>query len=109
MYADECVDGRIVAGLRRRGIDLSTVADQNLLGAPDEQHVERAAALGRVVLTSDHDFLAIANDLMVRGVRFPGLLFIQPHATVGEAIRAIAEKAQFIEAPDMENWIEWIP
>ncbi len=109
LYADECVDGRIVAGLRRRGVDLVTAGDQNLLGASDEQHVGRATQLGRVVVTSDRDFFAIANGLLARGTPFPGLLFIQSTATVGDAVRAIEEVAAFKEPGDMENMIEWIP
>jgi hypothetical protein len=31
LYADECVDARIVAGLRRRGVDVHTAAEQGLL------------------------------------------------------------------------------
>jgi len=30
LYADECVDGRVVAGIRRRGIDIVTAAEQGL-------------------------------------------------------------------------------
>jgi hypothetical protein len=45
LYADECVDARIVAGLRRRGLNVLTAADENFLGAADDSHLERARAL----------------------------------------------------------------
>jgi hypothetical protein len=86
-----------------------TAAEQGLLGAPDEQHVARAAALGRVIVTADHDFLTIANELFSRGTPFPGLLFIQPQTSVGEAVRAIEDVASFREPAEMANWIDWVP
>lgn len=33
---------RVVAGLRRRGVDILTVADAGLLGHFDERHMEEA-------------------------------------------------------------------
>jgi hypothetical protein len=37
LYADECVDHRIVTGLRRREISVVTAQDEGLLGATDER------------------------------------------------------------------------
>jgi hypothetical protein len=37
------------------------------------------------------------------------MFFLQPHATVGEAVRIIAETAKTLDSADLENWIEWIP
>lgn len=56
LYADECVDARIVAGLRHRGLDVVTAADADLLGANDSAQLDRAIALDRVTMSSDHDF-----------------------------------------------------
>ena len=94
LYADECVNARIVAGLRRRGVDVVTAADNGLLSASDELHVERALALGRAVVTSDRDFLVIVSAILVRGESFPGLIFIQPRSTLGDAVRRIAENCK---------------
>jgi hypothetical protein len=90
LYADACVDGRVVAGLRRRGIDLFTAGDAGLLGTPDECHLEKARSLGRVMLSRDQDFLLLAHRYATEGVPFPGLIFIQPKSTIGEVIRAVA-------------------
>ncbi|HEY4183452.1 MAG TPA: DUF5615 family PIN-like protein [Polyangia bacterium] len=108
LYADECVDGRITAGLRRRGVDVVTAADEQLLGASDDQHMERAAALGRVVLTADEDFFVIVRDRFARNVSFPGLMFLKPQADVGRAIRGIVHTADAID-PDAWNWVKWLP
>ena len=109
LYADECVDGRIVAGLRRRGIDVVTAAEEGLLSASDVDQMNRASALARTVVTADQDFLVIAADLQARDVTFPGVLYILQGTPLGEAIRAIADAAEVLDPDDMSNWVEWIP
>jgi predicted nuclease of predicted toxin-antitoxin system len=108
LYADECVDGRIAAGLRRRGVDVVTAAYERLLGASDERHMEQATALGRVMLTADEDFFAIVRDRFARRVSFPGLIFLKPHTSVGRAIRAIVHTTEAID-PDARDWVKWLP
>lgn len=109
LYADECVDARIVAGLRRRSIDLVTAGEQRLLSASDAQQMERAIALGRALVTADQDFLVIVGDMHARGAPFPGVFFIQKGTPVGEAVRTIADVAEILEPTDMVSWLEWIP
>jgi predicted nuclease of predicted toxin-antitoxin system len=109
LYADECVNARVVAGLRRRGVDIATAADNGLLSASDELHLARAITLGRAVVTSDRDFLVIVSAILIRGESFPGLIFIQPRSTPGDAVRRIAEIAKALDPADIQNAIEWIP
>jgi predicted nuclease of predicted toxin-antitoxin system len=108
MYADECVDARIVAGLRRRGIDVVTVADEGLQGAADEQQLWRARELRRVIVTCDHDFLVLARSHLDAGVEFPGVVFILPATVVGDAVRGVALIATLLDAGEMVNRIEWV-
>lgn len=49
--ADECVDGRVLAGLRRRGVDVVTAHEEGLLSASDHRQIERASQLGRTAVT----------------------------------------------------------
>ena len=86
-----------------------TAHDEGLLSASDHRQMERASELGRTVVSADQDFLAIVHDLLTRGIRFPGLLYIQSGTSVGEAIRAIAVAAEILDPADMESWVEWIP
>jgi len=55
-YMDEHVPRAITEGIRRRGSDVLTVQDDGATGADDVAVLERALALGRVVVTSDADF-----------------------------------------------------
>ena len=56
-HLDEHVHPAIAAGLRRRGIDVTTTAEAGLIGRDDIDHVTFALAEGRVVYTNDSDFL----------------------------------------------------
>jgi predicted nuclease of predicted toxin-antitoxin system len=56
-HLDEHIDPAIAAGLRRRGIDVTTTAEAGLSGAEDEEHIAFALAEDRVVVTKDQDFL----------------------------------------------------
>jgi hypothetical protein len=49
------------------------------------------------------------QNLITRQTPFPGMFFIQPRATIGEAVRIIAEAAKVLDAPTMESRIEWVP
>jgi hypothetical protein len=109
LYVDECVDARIIAGLRRRGVDLVTAGEQGLLSASDSQQMERAISLGRSLLTADQDFLVIVRDMHAREAPFPGVFFIQKGTPVGEAVRNIADAAEILDPADLANWLEWIP
>lgn len=109
LYADECVDGRIVAGLTRRGVDIVTAGSLGLLGATDDEQLARAVELGRVPVSADHDFLRLAHARIGAGTSFPGLIFILPGARVGEVVRAVALIADALDRADVAGRIEWVP
>ncbi len=54
-HLDEDVDPAIAAGLRRRGIDVTTSPAVGLLGARDPIQLAYARAEGRVFFTHDDD------------------------------------------------------
>lgn len=108
LYADEYVDARVVAGLRRRGVDIVSAADVGLLGASDERHLDRAREMSRPVVTADHDFLRLAHEQVEEGGSIPGLIFILPKTGVGDAIRAIALLAEALERTDLHDRVEWV-
>jgi hypothetical protein len=49
-HLDEHVAHAIAAGLRRRGIDVTTTVDADLLSAPDEDHMDFSNREGRVIV-----------------------------------------------------------
>ena len=59
---DEHIAGAVARAPRRRGIDVLTSIEADLVGAPDFVQLARAHAEGRVMVTHDDDFLRFQND-----------------------------------------------
>jgi predicted nuclease of predicted toxin-antitoxin system len=60
LYLDENLSPKISEQLKLRGVDAVCVRDLGALGDSDENHLERATRLNRVLVTSDVDFLRLA-------------------------------------------------
>jgi hypothetical protein len=56
LLADENIGPEVVAGLRTRGCDIRTAAEEALLGQPDASVLARAQLQARVVVTHDRGF-----------------------------------------------------
>jgi predicted nuclease of predicted toxin-antitoxin system len=56
-HLDEHISPAIAAGLRQRGIDVTTTIEAGLAGADDSAHIAFAMADGRVIVTHDEDYL----------------------------------------------------
>ena len=102
--ADENFDGRILAGLRRRGasVDILRVQDTDRVGSEDPALLEWAAAEGRILLT--HDAATIprfAYDRIEAGEPMPGVLEVPGHMPVGQAIE---ELLLIFAASRPEDW-----
>jgi hypothetical protein len=74
-YADENVVGPLVHALRKRGLDVVTVADRGRRASEDALVLADALYEGRLMLTNDSDFLALAATSARRGERFAPILF----------------------------------
>jgi predicted nuclease of predicted toxin-antitoxin system len=71
--ADECLDGRLIAGLRSAGHDVSAVRDDRR-GSGDGAVLAGARHESRVLVTEDKGF----GDLIVhRGLEAPGLVLVR--------------------------------
>jgi hypothetical protein len=104
-HLDEHIDPAIAAGLRRRGIDVTTTADAGLSGAGDEQHLAFALAEGRVVVTKDQGFLRRHRT----GVSHAGIAFSQHGLrSIGELLRALILLNDCLEPEDMRNHVEFL-
>jgi predicted nuclease of predicted toxin-antitoxin system len=104
-HLDEHVPGAIAAGLRRRGVDVTTAADAGLLRAKDETHLAFALAEGRVVFTNDEDYLVLHD----RGTPHAGIAYChQQRRSIGDVIRALLLLWEVFEPEEMHNHIEFI-
>jgi hypothetical protein len=87
-YMDENVNGPIVRGLRRRGIDVLTAQEDERGEAPDDEILRRATELGRLLFSRDADLLREATACQHSGEHFSGVVYAhQLLVTVGQCIR----------------------
>jgi len=70
-HLDENIDQAIARALRERGIDVTTSAEAQLVGARDIEQQEFSRESGRVILTQDSDFLRLHQ----AGYSHAGIIF----------------------------------
>jgi hypothetical protein len=109
-YFDHHVPAAICEGLRRRGIDIITAAEDGHADLPDETILARATALGRLVFTQDGDFLVIASEWATVGRQYAGIVYgHQLLITIGQAIRDLELISQIMDPHEMANRVEFLP
>ena len=109
-YFDQHVPGPTARGLRRRGFDVLTTQDDDTGLWEDEQLLERATSLGRIMVSEDDDFVIIANRWLREGRSFAGLAKgKQLNQSIGRAIEDLMIVAECYEPEEMINRIVRIP
>lgn len=110
LYADENVDDRIIRGLRLRGIDIITAVEAGMTGKPDSEQLSHASSDGRVLLTSDQDFLELHPRWIQEGRRHAGIIYYsQYRVTVGTCIWGVKLIIDLLSPEEMQNHLEFIP
>lgn len=105
LYLDENLSPKIAQQLRLRGIDAVCVRDLGLLGDEDSHHLSRATRLNRVLVTTDVDFLRMAQD----GEAHAGIVFgIQQNHTIGDWVKKLEILCFVYTAADMDNHVEYL-
>jgi hypothetical protein len=103
-YLDEHVARAIAAGLRRRGIDVLTAGEANMLSADDEEHLQLAVEQERVIFTQDADFLRLHD----RGVPHCGIVYAPQHTRIGPIVNGLTLIFQVMSPEEMQNHVEFI-
>jgi hypothetical protein len=103
-YTDEHAAKAVARALRQRGADVLTVPEAGLLGATDEEHLERARLEGRVLFTQDPDFLR----LHAAGVDLAGIAYAAQGTAVRDIIRGLVLIYQVLEEEDMQGHVEYL-
>ena len=98
LLCDEHIPYPGIEGLRRRALDVTTVQQLDMRGALDQAILQTAHQQGRVIYTSDVDFLR--HHAM--GIGHSGIIY---HHTldysVGEAIRRVSNACETRSAEEM--------
>ena len=92
-YFDQHVPGPIAIGLRRKDIHVITADEDGRKDWDDESLLERATALGCILVSNDHDFLVITAHWRHAGRHFAGLVFLtEQDIPYGKAIEDLVQR-----------------
>ena len=110
LYLDVHVPRAIAVQRRRRGVDVLTAIVDGSDALPDEELLERARTLGRVVFTQDLRFKALAHAWQRQGLPFAGLIFgHQRGATLWKYVTDLELVAKVTESADWASTVEYLP
>jgi hypothetical protein len=110
LYLDVHVPRSIAVQFRRRNVDVLTAIEDGCDRLPDDQLLERARTLGRVLFTQDLRFKALAGDWQRQGRPFAGLLVGHQHgATLGTYVTDLEIVAKATESADWLDIVEHLP
>ena len=104
-YTDEQVARVVVDGLRRRGIEVLTCQEANLLGASDMDHLAYATEQQCVIFSQDDDFLR----LHATGISHTGIVYAHQRIPTGAVIQGLLLIHEVLEPHEMANHVEFIP
>jgi hypothetical protein len=104
-HLDEHVDSAIAAGLKLRGIDVTTTNDQSLQGTSDSEQLAFACEQGRVLVTCDSDFIALARS----GAPHAGIVYWPVrHRRVGQVVLDLVLISRIATAEEMVGHVEFL-
>jgi predicted nuclease of predicted toxin-antitoxin system len=104
-HIDENVSNAVAVSLRRRGIDVTTMPEQNLISASDEEQLAFARSQQRVIFTQDEDFLRLHQ----ANVPHAGITYChQGTRSIGEIVKSLALIWEWVEAEDLANQVEFL-
>ena len=104
-HLDENISQAIANGLRRRGIDVTTTPEQNLIGKLDKEQLNFAVSQQRVIFTQDTDFLRLHH----QGIYHYGIAYCrQKSKSIGEIVQSLMLIWQILEVEEMINHLEYL-
>jgi len=109
-YLDHHVPAAVAVGLRQLNVDVLTAHEDGRADWDDDQLLERATELGRVVFTQDRDFLVLAAKWQESGRGFAGMVYgHQLRVTIGGVVHDLALMASVAGPEYLRNRVEFLP
>lgn len=107
---DHHVPRSITNGLRLRGVDVITAAEDGADELEDPALLERATELNRVLFTQDDDLLTEAARRQRMGQTFAGVIYAhQLRISIGDCIRDLELISKVGESEDMVGQTLFLP
>ena len=112
ILADENLDNRIVAGLRRRlpALEIVRAQDTHLRGCVDEDLLRWCVDCDYVLVTHDVNTIpAAASKLIEAGMQSPGILLIPLACPLASAIEDLLLIGEVSEPEEWRNTTRYLP
>lgn len=110
LYMDHHVPHAVTAGLRLRGIDILTAAEDGAEEVDDTLLLDRASDCSRILFTQDRDLLREATHRQLDGQAFGGVIYAhQLRVPVGDCVRDLELIAVVAEPDDLRNRVIYLP
>ena len=110
LYMDVHVPYPVTSALLARGVDVLTAQWDDTARWPDPALLDRAGALGRVLVSQDEDLLVEAARRQRERQEFAGLIYAhQQSITVGKFTEDLEIISRTIQPWEMANRVEFLP
>ncbi|MGR3318936.1 MAG: DUF5615 family PIN-like protein [Candidatus Anammoxibacter sp.] len=94
----------VTQGLCRRGVDVLTAQEANMLGASDYDHIVFAKKNKRVIFTQDVDFIRLHKI----NISHRGIIYAPQQITVGRAVRGLMMICDLVSLDEMRGRVEFL-
>lgn len=109
LYFDENVTVQIAKTLARRGYDVLTALDAEVLGESDERQFEFAVSQARAIVTHDRDdFLRLHLHYLAEGRKHFGIIISPQRQSPSEITTRIITLLDRVTADEMENQLRYV-
>ncbi|MDQ5825249.1 MAG: DUF5615 family PIN-like protein [Chloroflexota bacterium] len=110
LYMDVHIPRTVSNRLRRDGVDILTAQEDGTTTISDASLLDRATALGRVLVTFDSDLLAEAHRRQQESLTFEGIIYVNVNRTsIGEIISDLELLALSSEEDHLLGRVEYLP
>ena len=109
LYMDHHVHAGITRGLRPRGVDVLTAYEDDHREVDDAALLDRAHALGRLLLSQDEDLLREAASRQQAGVPFAGVIYAHQSISIGRIINDLEIIVQAGTVDDALDDVIYVP
>jgi hypothetical protein len=110
LYMDARIPAAITAGLRLRGVDVQTCQEDGTDRFPDDQLMERATNLGRILFSQDDDLLGLAKEWRRIGRHFVGVIYAhQLSCGIGTLVRDLELTLSYCNADELADTVMYLP
>ena len=100
----------VTTGLRRREVEVMTAQEDGTSQWDDDELLDRAMEVGRVLFTQDDDLLQEAARRQRRGRAFAGVIYAhQQNITVRRTIEDLELIAKVCEPEELANRVVFLP